>query len=104
MTTKKEGARAEAVGANQITEQNSTARPGVLSMAWLDIGSGYCVRFSGVPGMPLVSTTWRPVVPPDIRRLLATRCYQEALAAFVECLEAPAHQPPAGGAFKGGWS
>lgn len=83
MSPPKESARAEAKGANQTKHSDSIRQSCVEDTGWLSIGRGYAVRFSGVPGLALVSADWRPRVPRRLPRLVASRRYKAALAAFI---------------------
>lgn len=79
----KESAQAsEAKGAAQNEHAHSMLAAPVLDTGWLAIGRGYSVRFSGVRGLALVSADWRPRVPRSLPRLVKTRRYKAALAAF----------------------
>ncbi|MFD2378409.1 hypothetical protein ACFSTJ_14260 [Ottowia pentelensis] len=44
------------------------------------------MRFSGAPGVAMVSATWRPRVPRSLPRLVKTRRYKAALSAFTALL------------------
>ncbi|CAM5783005.1 hypothetical protein ACFOHU_06860 [Ottowia pentelensis] len=84
---KKESAQAsEAKGADQNEHVDFKPNPAVQDTGWLSIGRGYSVRFSGAPGVAMVSATWRPRVPRSLPRLVKTRRYKAALSAFTALL------------------